>query len=396
MTNFERIFAGPFHRALQAEKSLMKLRQILFLLLTALPFTLHAQVVTDNAATQVESTVEFAKIVHDFGDVLLSDGPLSCTFSVKNISDSPIVIYNVVSSCGCTDVKWTRAPIAAGSTGEISATYSNDEGPYPFDKTLTVYVSNVKKPIILRLRGFSHKQAQPLSELFPLHFGYLAFKSADIKCGNMDMGSQRSDKIVVANIGKAPLKIEFRDITPGLQLTAEPSTLPAGTTGTITYTITSEAGKWGKNYYYFTPVASGKSGSATDKDGRKISSIGIWSFTKENFTGLTAQEREEGAKPVFKESTYDFGTVSAGSKVQATYFLSNKGKKVFVIHKADSEWPGVSASDFPELGPGKSGSLSVTLDTSGMPKGEAMVVVTLVTNSPTRPIVNLYLSGIIS
>ena len=47
--------------------------------------------------------VEFDKTVHDFGDILQSDGPVSCSYSVKNISNEPLVIYNVVSSCGCTE-----------------------------------------------------------------------------------------------------------------------------------------------------------------------------------------------------------------------------------------------------------------------------------------------------
>ena len=386
---------APFVVLEMLKNSPMTLRYSLISVLLLLPLALHSQVVTNDGTTQVEGTVEFSKLVHDFGDVLVSDGPLSCSFSVKNISSDPIVIYNVVTSCGCTNVSWTRAPIAAGSSGDISATYSNDEGPYPFDKTLTVYISGIKRPVILRLRGSVHKQAQALSELFPLHFGNLAFKSVDIKCGNMDMGSQRSDKITVANIGKTAIELGFKDITPGLKLSVEPTVLPAGSTGTITYTITSEEGKWGKNYYYFTPLAGGKAAPATDKEGRKLSAIGIWSFTKENFTGLSQQEREEGAKPIFKESTFDFGTVKAGSTIRANYSFTNKGKKTLVIHKADSEWAGVSARFASEVGVGSSSSLDVTLDTTGLPKGETLLVVTLVTNSPTRPIVNLYLSGII-
>lgn len=372
------------------------MRRILFFFLALLPAIASAQKVTDKAAIQVEGVAEFTEIVHFFGDVLLSDGPLSCSFPVKNISDSPMVIYNVASSCGCTDVTWTKSPIAPGESGVISATYSNDEGPYPFDKVLTVYISSIKRPVILHLRGQSHKEPQPLSELFPLHFGQLAFKSADIKCGNMDMGSQRVDKITVANIGKGPIKLGFEDITPGLKVSAEPSTLPAGTTGTITYVITAEEGKWGKNYYYFTPTANGKASPATDSDGNKLSSIGVWSFTKENFSGISKEEREKGPVPVFTSSTYDFGKVASGSVVNASYTFSNRGKSTFIVHKADSECSGVKSEEIPSVEAGESASFSVKLDTKGLPKGETMVVLTLVTNSPSRPIVNLYLSGVIA
>ena len=52
--------------------------------------------------------VRFDKTVHDFGDILVSDGPVSATFTAENVSGKNMVIYNVVSSCGCTDVSWTR------------------------------------------------------------------------------------------------------------------------------------------------------------------------------------------------------------------------------------------------------------------------------------------------
>ncbi len=101
--------------------------------------------------------LNFDKTVHDFGQVTTSAGPLTCTFTVTNSSGEPLTIFAVVSSCGCTEVKWTRETIAPGAKGSITATYSNDEGPTYFDKTLTVYTSAQKKPVILHLKGIVKK-----------------------------------------------------------------------------------------------------------------------------------------------------------------------------------------------------------------------------------------------
>ena len=67
--------------------------------------------ISGAAQEKIGSNLEIDKSTHDFGDVLMENGPVSCTFTVKNIGQSPAVIYNVVSSCGCTDVKWTREPL---------------------------------------------------------------------------------------------------------------------------------------------------------------------------------------------------------------------------------------------------------------------------------------------
>ena len=134
-------------------------KYIVALLMTVLSLGLSAQEKLGNG-------LELDKNIHDFGDVLIENGPVSCTFEVKNTGEKPAVIYNVVSSCGCTDVKWTREPIRPGEEGKISVTYSNDEGPYPFDKTLTVYFSDLKKPYILKIRGTVHEKKKSLEENF--------------------------------------------------------------------------------------------------------------------------------------------------------------------------------------------------------------------------------------
>ena len=97
--------------------------------------------------------VKFDKTVHDFGRISVKDGEQTCTFTLSNNSEEPVTILAVVSSCGCTGVQWTRESIAKGGQGTVTATYSNNEGPYPFDKVLTVYLSNEKKPVVLHIKG---------------------------------------------------------------------------------------------------------------------------------------------------------------------------------------------------------------------------------------------------
>ena len=104
-------------------------------------FALLALVLPDG-----NEPISWDKTVHNFGDVSVADGPLSCSFTLTNNTSEPISIFEVVSSCGCTDVKWTKGSIQPGNTGVISATYKNEDGPMPFDKTLTAYISGIKKP----------------------------------------------------------------------------------------------------------------------------------------------------------------------------------------------------------------------------------------------------------
>ena len=101
-----------------------------------------------------EGMVEFDRTVCDFGDVLLSDGPLKCSFNVRNISGKPLVIYNVSTSCGCTDAKWTKEPIQPGQKGVIKVTY-NGTGRFPghFKKSITVRTNGTVEMTRLYIEG---------------------------------------------------------------------------------------------------------------------------------------------------------------------------------------------------------------------------------------------------
>lgn len=337
-----------------------------------------------NAQEKIGAGLEIDKTVHNFGDILLDSGPVSCEFTVKNIGDKPAVIYNVVSSCGCTDVKWTREPLMPGKTGKISVTYSNDEGAYPFDKNLTVYFSDVKKPVILKVRGVSIARKQPLSVLYPVHIGQFALREDDIKCGNLEQGGQKSNAVTVANISDSPVTVSFDEVSPNLSIKVSPNPIPAQSTAEMSFSVKADRNIWGKNYYWATPVINGK------KQNRKI---GIWAFTKENFSNLTEDQKSKGPRPMFKESTYSFGKVRKGETVHAEFTFKNEGRKDFCVYRVNADACCWSHSDIPVAAPGESVTFRVHVDTKDMPEGEALTIVTLTTNSPLRPIVNLFIAG---
>lgn len=337
------------------------------------------------AQEKLGNGLEIDKMVHNFGDIMLDSGPVSCEFTLTNKSGKPAVIYNVISSCGCTDVEWTKEPIKPGSTGKISATYSNDEGPYPFDKSLTLYLSDVKKPIVLKLRGISREKMRPLSELYPIHRGPMGMKEDMINCGNLEQGRDKSETVMIANTSSNPIKVEFKNVSDNLFVTVRPNPIPAESTAELTATVSASRENWGRNEYWAVPTV----------DGKEYGKIGFRAFTKENFDELSEEERMQGSMPRFETSTYSFGKVKAGTQIHASYKMKNEGKSCFCVYKVDVDSCCYSHSDIPAADPGEEISFRVHLDTKDLPKGECLKIVTLTTNSPLRPIVNLFISGTI-
>ena len=335
--------------------------------------------------SQAPATVVFDKTVHDFGDVSVTDGPLTCTFTFTNEGSDPISVYEVVSSCGCTDVQWTKGTLTKGQSGTISATYKNQDGAKPFDKPLTVYISGLKRPVVLRLRGVVHEKKKSLSELYGAQkLGDFGLKARQFKTGTLKQGLSVSETAPVANLGKKPLQVTWADVSPQLTVSVDPNPIPAGSTATLSFTIKADSALYGKTVYTATPVLNGRKAEAP---------LEVSAFTQENFSSWSADKRDEAALPVFDASTVNLGIIRQDTPQEAVFLCTNKGKTPFHIYKADVESPALKAVSLPDVTAGAQEKVVFRLDPSALPKGECVIMISLTTNSPLRPLVNLFVAG---
>ena len=338
--------------------------------------------------------IRFDRKVHDFGDVLIAEGPVSCIFTFTNIGKAPLVIHNVISSCGCTTPEWTREPVKPGATGTIPATFSNDQGPYPFDKTLTVYVgvgsSSLDRPVLLRLRGVSHEQKKDLDELFTTHIGNLGLRKTEVSIGYIDQGVVKSDQMQVANLSKGELTVATASVTPGLTVTVTPNPIPARSMARLTYTVNpAEMGRtaWGRQQYDVTFRLNGRDYSD------KLSVSGV---IKDNFEKLSKEDIERAGIPVVDRSYFEFGEVKKGATVNATYSIRNKGKNPLTIHHIDGRGNAAEIqTKLPlTIKPGGKAEVKIKLDTAALDyQGEVIEVLTVITDAPSKPILNLFITG---
>ena len=107
--------------------------------------------------TESEATIAFDKLDHDFGTFKESDGKVSAIFTFTNLGNSPLIIANVVASCGCTTPEWTQEPVAPGEQGYIKAIYDPANRIYFFERTLMVHSNANPSKIILSIQGTTIK-----------------------------------------------------------------------------------------------------------------------------------------------------------------------------------------------------------------------------------------------
>lgn len=342
-----------------------------------------------SAQTTFGGVLRIDRTVQDWGDVTVKDGPLSCSFEVENVSDKDICISSVVSSCGCTGVKWTREPLHPGEKGSIVATYSNDEGPMQFDKTLAVYVEGIRKPLVLHLRGIVHKKKLPLSETYPVHFGNLGLRKAEIKIGNLSQGEEKSTQVTLANIGKKDIAVSFRELSEFLTVSPVELTIPAGSTAQIVATVRADRSLWGKNFYYAAPVV----------DGQSYGALSFYAVTKENFDSMSETQKKNAPLAEYEGSAAP-APVGPGEKMEAAFTISNRGRAALRLYRIDFDPSQVELLQ-PEaneatIAAGSCSTLKFRVKTEAMNSdSENLCVVSLYTNDPQHSIINLYIDAII-
>jgi len=92
--------------------------------------------------------------VHNFGKI--PQGRLTTyTFEIVNRGSEPLVLANVMASCGCTTPEWSRDPIAPGATASIKVGY-NAYAEGSFTKQVTIFYSD-NKTKTLTITGIVYK-----------------------------------------------------------------------------------------------------------------------------------------------------------------------------------------------------------------------------------------------
>ena len=106
---------------------------------------------TKTTYTGTGAEIEFEKKAIDFGTLKVGDVKV-VTITYKNIGKKPLILDDVISSCDCTEVEWSKAPVMPGKTGTIKATYTAKNVGL-ISKRVTVLSNANTDRVILQLKG---------------------------------------------------------------------------------------------------------------------------------------------------------------------------------------------------------------------------------------------------
>ncbi|HEY5471042.1 MAG TPA: DUF1573 domain-containing protein [Bacteroidales bacterium] len=342
-----------------------------------------------TALAQVAVTkMQISASEHDFGTFKEEAGRQSFDFVVTNTGTDPLMIQNVVASCGCTTPDWTRQPIPAGGKGKVTAIYDPKDRPGAFNKTLSVYTNTKPEITVLTIKGEVTPREKTVEELFTFPVGAVRFESQQLAFTNVKKNEKKIRVMQIINTSAAPVKVEFEGLPAHLSLKANPETLKPGQKGLVegTYDATKNPA-WGN---VSDMIKVKLNGVAQDNMFYYVSANLV-----EDFSTLTKDDIANA--PVFKveSTTVDLGKIKGSTQNDVVFKFTNTGKKDLIIRNIRSTC-GCTAVQQGNQGigikAGESSSIKATFNSGGY-NGKVTKAIYVYTNDPKNSEVVLMLNA---
>jgi hypothetical protein len=342
-----------------------------------------------SAESQISTTkMAVSATEHDFGTFKEEAGKQSFDFVITNTGTEPLVIQNVVASCGCTTPDWTRQPIPSGAKGKVTAMYDPKDRPGQFNKTLSVYTNTKPEVTVLVIKGEVVPHEKTVEELYTFPVGAIRFESNHLAFTNVLKTEKKMRVMKLINTSSEPVKVEFDALPAHLTLKSNPETLKPGKEGLVegTFDANKNAG-WG---------------NVSDMVRIKLNGViqeNLYYYVSanlvEDFSGLSAKELENA--PVFKveTTTVDLGKIKGSTQNEVEFKFKNEGKNDLMIRfvrptcgctavQSGNQGVGVKA--------GETSSIKAVFN-SGSYKGKVTKAIYVYTNDPKNSEVVLMLTA---
>ncbi|MCX6269903.1 MAG: DUF1573 domain-containing protein [Bacteroidetes bacterium] len=221
---------------------------------------------------------------------------------------------------------------------------------------------------------------------YPYRRGNLLVSKDNVKMNYVKNTEIRKDTILLKNPWNRPFYLGYKPVPEYMKVKIQPDTLLPGQEGAV-YISFDAAKKADFGYCYENLMLSTNDTIEAEKY------FFVMVYIEEDFGNLSAAERANGPRIVFKNETYDFGKVKSGTKVKYAFQFTNQGKKDLIIRRTKASC-GCTASE-PEknlLKPGESSQINVVFDSTGL-TGDEKKSIFVYSNDARYSTVTLQLTG---
>ena len=102
--------------------------------------------------TAAFAQIAFDKVNFDFGDVVQGE-KIEHVFEFRNVGRTPLILSNILSTCGCTVPEWSKEPVPHDSTGIVKVIFDSSSKIGRQNKVVTIRSNSKEGDFRLRISG---------------------------------------------------------------------------------------------------------------------------------------------------------------------------------------------------------------------------------------------------
>jgi hypothetical protein len=356
------------------------MRPLAIIFFTLFCFTLGAQ-------NEGAGILQVPSNAYDFGRIMEDGGSVKHRFEFMNSGSGSLSISNVRTTCGCTIPVWTKEPVIPGKSGFVEVEFNPEGRAGDFHKTIQIQSTAANANMFLTISG----TVVPALKEEELHYqlGGLAIKADQVNLGYLYKGATGVEHITVRNSTGSVMEVKFSDVPDYIILDAIPSILKPEEYGQIeVHYCTEKVDDW--------DIVIDQVSLLLNNVPVKDKKLSIIANIREDFRGLTPEQKEVAPKAEFNAIVYRLDTINSGSPVECKFMIKNTGKSDLKIRavKASCGCTAVKPEKS-NLAPGDSAWVSAIFDPKGR-SGDFKNGITVVTNDPFQYKKYLYMEGYIA
>jgi len=320
---------------------------------------------------------------HDFGKVREVDGYAVHEFIVTNTGNTPLIISNVLTTCGCAMPNWSKNPIEPGAKGYVIVSYDMVNRPGPFLKRITAFTNEKTLRRVFTIQGTVIPKPQTLNVLFKDTIGKVQMEQASFHFNAVRPGEATNTEIWIQNFGDEDLKLTVENIPDFLTVTV-PERLESNYPDQMEVALKPsiiDAHFRGRKNAQFTWITESISGEKTTK------TIPVSVNFIDDFRQLTPNEKADKPSVQISARELDFGKLKRKREFRELT-ISNTGKSPLMLHSIsvdnvkDTEITGFNKKI---LQPDETLKLKVYVNPKEI-KGLFKTSLFIINNDPQRPV----------
>ena len=304
--------------------------------------------------------------------------PVTAEFLMKNEGNKPLVIHNMLKSCGCTEVEYPKKSIAAGESFVVKAVYDAKQMG-TFNKQVCLYTNAADEPFILSMRGRVVSNVVDFAGPYNEMLGEIKSDVQEVEFDDVNRGDRPVQRIHIFNPTDQMMEPVVMHLPNYLQAQVSPSKVAPRHSAVVTLVLDSK--KLRDLGLKQTSIYLG------ERPGDKIApekEIVVSSVLLPAFDNMTAAKKALAPKAELSTTNLDLGSFGNRKKLKGEVLITNKGKSKLEIRSMQMFTMGLQVQlKKSKIEPGETVKMKVTVVKPDLKKSRAKNPrILMITNDP--------------